>query len=39
LFWEKISEKIYKRFNLKINYIFMILLIIIFGIIITLLNF
>ena len=39
LFWEKISDKIYKKFNIRINYIAIILLLIILGIIFTLLYF
>jgi hypothetical protein len=39
LFWEKINDKIYKRFNLRINYITAILLFIVLGIILILLYF
>ena len=39
LFWEKINDKIYKRFNPRINYITAILLFIILGIILILLYF
>ena len=38
LFWEKINDKIYKKFNIRINYI-AILLLIILGIIFILLYF
>ena len=37
LFWEKISEFIYKKFNIKINYIALIIFLIIIGIILALL--
>ncbi len=37
LFWEKINAAIYKKFNIKINYIIMVILMIILGIIFTLL--
>jgi len=37
LFWENINEWIYKRFNIKINYIVAIISILILGIIFTLL--
>jgi len=37
LFWEKISEIIFRRFNLRLNYIVIICLIGILGIIFTLL--
>ncbi len=39
LFWEKISEIIYKKFKLKINYIALIILIVFFGIVVSLLYF
>ena len=39
LFWEKINDVIYKKFNVKINYIVLILSILIFGIIFALLYF
>ena len=39
LFWEKINEAIYKKFNIKINYIILILSILILGVIFTLLYF
>ena len=39
LFWEKINDKIYKKFNIRINYIVAILLLIILGIIFILLYF
>ena len=39
LFWEKISEIIYKKFKLKINYIALILLTIFFAIVVSLLYF
>ena len=39
LFWEKINDKIYKKFNIRINYIAIISLLIILGIIFTLLYF
>ena len=39
LFWEKINEIIYKRFNFKINYIITIVLLIALGIVFTLLYF
>jgi len=39
LFWEKINEAIYKKFNIKINYIILILSILILGIIFALLYF
>ncbi len=37
LFWEKISEIIYKKFKIKINYIAILVFIIIMGIIFLLL--
>ncbi len=37
LFWEKISEIIYKRFKIKINYIAILIFLIIIGIILILL--
>ena len=39
LFWEKINEFIYKKFNIKINYIAIIIFLIIIGIILALLYF
>ena len=39
LFWEKINDAIYKKFNVKINYIVLILLILILGVIFALLYF
>ena len=37
LFWEKINDAIYKKFNVKINYIVLILSILILGVIFALL--
>ena len=39
LFWEKINEAIYKKFNIKINFIILILSILILGVIFALLYF
>ena len=39
LFWEKINEKIYKKFNIRINKIIFLIFIIVLGIIFTLLYF
>ena len=39
LFWEKINNAIYKKFNIKINYIVLILSILILGVIFALLYF
>jgi len=39
LFWEKINEFIYKKFKIKINYIVVIILLLILGIVLTLLYF
>ena len=39
LIWEKINEAIYKKFNIKINYIILILSILILGVIFALLYF
>ncbi len=39
LFWENINEIIYKRFNIKINYIVAIIIVAVLGIIFTLLYF
>jgi len=39
LFWEQINEKIYKKFNIKINYIAAVVSLIILGTIFTLLYF
>ena len=37
LFWEKINETIYKKFNIKINYIVLLLSLIVLGVIFALL--
>ncbi len=37
LFWEKINKAIYKNFNIKINNIIILILLVILGIIFTLL--
>ena len=39
LFWEKINEKIYQKFKIKINYIGIIILFLILGAILLLLYF
>ncbi len=39
LFWEKISQVIFEKFNIKINYIGIIILVVILIIIVTLLYF
>ena len=39
LFWDQINEFIYKKFNIKINYIAIIIFLIIIGIILALLYF
>ncbi len=39
LFWEKINEVIYKKFNIKINYVILIISILILGVIFALLYF
>ena len=39
LFWENINEIVYKKFNIKINYIAAIIIIAILGVIFTLLYF
>ena len=39
LFWEKISEKIKKRFNIQVNYIALTLFLLVLGIIMALLYF
>ena len=39
LFWEKINEKIYQKFNIKINYIGIIIFVLILGVILLLLYF
>jgi len=39
LFWEKISENLLKRYGIRINYIVIIILILILGMIFTLLYF
>ena len=37
LFWEKISEKIYNKFKVKINYIAILIILMIIGVILILL--
>ena len=39
LFWEKINEFIYKKFQIKINYLVVIILLLILGVVLTLLYF
>ena len=39
LFWENINEIVYKKFNIKINYIAAIIIVAILGVIFTLLYF
>ena len=39
LFWEKINEIIYNKFNIKINYIGILFLLLILGVILLLLYF
>ena len=39
LFWEKINKKIYEKFNIKINYIVVVIFFIVLGIIFVLLYF
>ena len=39
LFWENINEMIYKKFNIRINYIVAIISILVLGVIFTLLYF
>ena len=39
LFWENINELVYKKFNIKINYIVAIIIVAILGAILTLLYF
>ena len=39
LFWEKIHKFIFKKYNIKLNYIFVILTLIILTIILLLLNY
>ena len=39
LFWEKINEKIYKKFNIRINFVALIVTIFILGTILILLYF
>ncbi len=39
LFWEKINEIIYRKFNIKINYIATIIFLIVLGIVFSLLYF
>ena len=39
LFWENINEVIYKKFNIRINYIVVIISILVLGVIFTLLYF
>ena len=38
LFWEKITEFVYKKFNIRLNYIMAILITLILGVIFLLLN-
>ena len=38
LFWEKINDAIYKKFNVKINYIVLILSILILGVLFWLIH-
>ena len=38
LFWEKITEFVYKKFNIRLNYIVAILITLILGVIFLLLN-
>ena len=38
LFWEKITEFVYKKFNIRLNYIVVILITLILGVIFLLLN-
>jgi hypothetical protein len=37
LFWEKINKLIYQKFNIRINYLIITILLLIFGVIFTLL--
>jgi len=39
LFWEKINEAIYKKFNIRINYLVLTLFLIVFAVIFILLYF
>ena len=39
IFWEKIDEKIYKKFNIKLNYIFIIISFLVLGTLFLLLYF
>ena len=39
IFWEKIDEKIYKKFNIKLNYIFIIISLLVLGTLFLLLYF
>ena len=39
LFWEKINEFIYKKFQIKINYLVVIIFLLILGAVLTLLYF
>ncbi len=39
LFWEKINEKVYKKFNIRINFVALIITILILGTILILLYF
>ncbi len=39
LFWERINEKVYKKFKIKINYFLVIISLIVLSIIFTLLYF
>ena len=38
LFWEKIAEFVYRKFNIRLNYIMAILITLILGVIFLLLN-
>ena len=39
LYWEKINKKIYEKFNIKVNYIILILFLLILAIIFILLSY
>ena len=39
LFWEKINEIIYKKFNIKINYVALIIFLILLSVVVILLYF
>ena len=39
LFWEKINEVIYKKFNIKINYIVLIVVLLVLAVVFALLYF